>query len=81
MTLTVTKKFFQKYKPRIIKFRVYRNFQNNILTEDLLSELLNFNVEISDEGFTEIFEASNKHHLTITHLAGRNMLEAIICHL
>ena len=61
MTLTVMKKSFQKYKPRIIKFRDYRDFQNNAVREDLLSELLNFNIEISDEGFTKFFETCNKH--------------------
>ena len=69
MTFTVMKKSFQKYKPRIIKFWDYRHFQNHAFREDLLSELLNFNIEISDEGFTEFIETS------------RNMFEAIICHL
>ena len=55
------KKSFQKCKPRIIKFRDYRHFQNNAFREDLLFELLNFNTEISDKGFTEFFEACNKH--------------------
>ena len=61
MTLTVMKKSFQKYKPRIIKFRDYRHFQNNPFREDLLSELLDFSIEINDEGFTEFFETCNKH--------------------
>ena len=61
MTLNVMEKYFQKYKPRIIKFRDYRHFQNSAFREDLLSELLNFNIEISDEGFTEFFETCNKH--------------------
>ena len=61
MALTVMKKSFQKYKPRIIKFRDYRHFQNNAFREDLLSELLNFNIEISDEGFTEFCQTYNKH--------------------
>ena len=55
------KKSFQKCKPRIIIFRDYRHFQNNAFREDLLFELLNFNTEISDKGFTEFFEACNKH--------------------
>ena len=61
MILTVMKKSFQKYKPRITKFRDYGHFQNNAFREDLLPELLNFNIEISDEGFTEFFETCNKH--------------------
>ena len=61
MTLTVMKKSFQKYKPRLNKFRDYRYFQNNAFREDLLSDLLKLNTEISDEGFTELFETCNKH--------------------
>ena len=61
MTHTVMQKNFQKYKARIRKFRDYKHFQNNAVREDLLSELLNFNIEISDEGFTEFFETCNKH--------------------
>ena len=61
MTLTVTKKSFLEYKPRLIIFRDYRHSQNNAFREDLLSELLNFNIEISDEGFSEFFETRNKH--------------------
>ena len=55
------KKSFQKCKPRIIKLRDYRHFQNIAFREDLLSELLNLNIEISDEGFTEFFETCKKH--------------------
>ena len=61
ITLTVTKKSFQKDKRRIIKFRDYRHFQNNAFREDLLSELLNFIIGIRDEDFTKFFEACNKH--------------------
>ena len=55
------KKSFQKYKPRIIKLRDYRHFQSNAFREYLLCELLDFSIEISDEGFTEFFETCNKH--------------------
>ena len=55
------KKSFKKYRSRIIKFREYNHFQNNAFREDLLSELLNFNIEIIDESFMEIFETCNKH--------------------
>ena len=61
MTHTVMKKYFQKYKPRIIKFPDYKHFQNNAFREDLLCELLYFNTEIIDEDFAEFFETSNKH--------------------
>ena len=55
------KKSFKKYRSRIIKFREYNHIQNNAFREDLLSELLNFNIEIIDESFMEIFETCNKH--------------------
>ena len=44
ITLTVMKRSFQKYKPRITKFRDHRHFKNNAFREDLLSELLNLNI-------------------------------------
>ena len=46
MTFTVMKMSFQKYKFRIIKFWDHKHFQNNAFREDLLSQLLNFNIEI-----------------------------------
>ena len=61
MTFIVMEKSFQKYKPRMIKFRDYRHFQKNTFREGWLSELLNFTIEISDKGFTELFETCNKH--------------------
>ena len=51
MTLIVVERTFQKYEPRIIKFRDYTHFQNNAFRKDLLSELLTFNIERSDKGF------------------------------
>ena len=53
MTLTVKKKSLQEYK--------LKHFQSNAFREDLLSELLNVNIEKSVEGFTEFFETCNKH--------------------
>ena len=61
MTHTVMKKYFQNYKSGIIKFPDYKHFQNNAFREDLLCELLYFNTEIIEEGFTEFFETCNKH--------------------
>ena len=49
---------FQKYKPRIIKFRDFRYFESN--EEDLLSGMLNFNIEISSKRFTEFRETCSK---------------------
>ena len=60
MKTRVSLKYLVSYC-RIIKFRGYRNFHNNAFREDLLSALLNHNIEISDERFTEFFETGNKH--------------------
>ena len=60
MKTRVSLKYFVSYC-RITKFRGYRHFQNNVFREDLLSALLNHNIEISDERFTEFFETGNKH--------------------
>ena len=56
------RKSFLKYKPRIIKFWDYRHFQNNAFREDLLSETFNFNIETSDEGFTETCNKRLNYH-------------------
>ena len=55
------KKCFQKYKPIIINFQEYTHFQKNAFREDLLSKLLNFNIQIDGKSFTEFFESSNNH--------------------
>ena len=62
MTLNAMKKSFQKDKPRIIKFWDYRHFQNNAFREDLLSEIFNFNIKTSDEGFTETSNKRLNYH-------------------
>ena len=46
----------------------------------MLPELLNLNVKVSDEAFTELFKTSNKH-LEYLHFASRNMLDASILYL
>ena len=56
MVLTVLKVFYKKQKPKIIKYRKYNNFNNDMFREDLNNELLNVhlnNAELSE--FTETF--------------------------
>ena len=43
MTVTIMKASLQRLQPRIIKYRDYRYFQNDVFREELLSERLNVN--------------------------------------
>ena len=50
------KVFYKKQKPKIIQYRSYKNFDNQVFQRELNSELFNFdlnNAELSE--FTEIF--------------------------
>ena len=56
MVVTVLKVFYKKQKPKIIKYRKYSNFNNDMFQEDLNNELLNVhlnNAELSE--YTETF--------------------------
>ena len=56
MVITVMKVFYKKQKPKIIQYRSYKNFDNQIFQRELNSELLKIdlnNAELSE--FTEIF--------------------------
>ena len=39
MTLTVTRKSFKKLKPRVINYRSYKHFSNEVFRESLLEKL------------------------------------------
>ena len=52
MTVTIMKASFQRLQPRIINYRDYRRFQNDVFREELLSELLNVNIGENEEGFS-----------------------------
>ena len=43
------------------QFWDYTYFQNNAFIGNLLSEILNFNIEIKDKAFIEFFEACSKY--------------------
>ena len=45
LTLTALKVYFQKQKPKVIKYRNYKKFDNNLFRKDLLNELLSKNVQ------------------------------------
>ena len=44
LTFTVLKAYFQKQKPKVIRYRSCKKFDNNLFRHDLLNELLSKNV-------------------------------------
>ena len=45
LTFTDLKAYFQKQKPKVIKFRNHKKFDNNLFINDFLNELLSKNVQ------------------------------------
>ena len=57
LTFTVLETYFQKAKPRIIKYRVYKHFDNNEFRDELIRELSSNNMQSDDlTQFTNIFK-------------------------
>ena len=56
MTVTVSKMFFQKLKPRIINYRDYKFFDNVRYRNDLLQEISRSYLEFNDHGFSGFFD-------------------------
>ena len=48
LTLTVLQTYFQKAKPRIIKYRDYKHFDNNEFRDELIRELSSNNMQSDD---------------------------------
>ena len=67
MTLTVMKKSFKKFQPRIINYRSYTHFSNDTFRKDLLDKLSNEELVINDDELKRFCELSinilNKHAL------------------
>ena len=65
MTLTVMKKSFKKFQPRIINYRSYKHFSNDTFRKDLIDKLSNEELVINDDGMKRFCELSinilNKH--------------------
>ena len=56
MTLTVMKYYFKKQEPKIVNYRDYKKFSNDIFQQEVLSELQHRKVDSSDlENYTNIF--------------------------
>ena len=48
LTFTVLKTYFQKAKPRFIKYRDYKHFDNNEFRDELIRELSSNNMQYDD---------------------------------
>ena len=56
MVITVLKVFYRKQKPKIIQYRSYKNFDNQVFQRELNSELLKIDLNNADlSEFTETF--------------------------
>ena len=51
MVVTIMKTTFRKLKSKIINFRRYKNFSNDIFRDTLLEELLQVRINNDDDGF------------------------------
>ena len=58
MTLTVMKKSFKKFQPRIINYRSYKHFSNDTFRKDLIDKLSNEKFVINDDGLKRFCELS-----------------------
>ena len=65
MTLTVMRKSFKKYQPKIMNYRSYKNFSNEKYRETLINNLSKENFINNDDGFQRFchisLDALNKH--------------------
>ena len=65
MTLTVMKKSFKKFQPRIINYRSYKHFSSDTFRKDVIDKLSNEKFVTNDDGLKRFCELSvnilNKH--------------------
>ena len=61
MTVTIMKASFQRLQPRIINYRDYRRFQNDVFREELLSELLDVSIGENEEDFSNFLDICKKN--------------------
>ena len=76
MILTVIRKSFKKLKPRVIDYRSYKHFSNEVFRESLLEKLSQQTFAITIMGSKGFAILLLKHWISM--LRGRqNMLDAI----
>ena len=51
---------FQRFQPRIINYRQYKRFQDDLFREELLSELLELNTDENEESFSNFLNICKK---------------------
>ena len=61
MTVTIRKASFQRLQPRIINYRDYRHFQNDVFRDELLSELLDVSIVENEEDFSNFLDICKKN--------------------
>ena len=78
MTLTAMRKSFKKLKPRVINYKSYKHFSNEVSKESFLGKLSQQTLSITTMGLKSFATLLLKHWISM--LRGRqNMLEAIKC--
>ena len=70
-TLTVLKSSFAKQKPRILNCRNYKFFNNTLFRDQVLNELINSNLQMSDKGLKHFKETCLSVVNTIVSLKNR----------
>ena len=60
MTVTVMKTFSEKLQPRVVKYRDYKYFENEIFKIDLLSILGKVNKEENENEFNNFLDACKR---------------------
>ena len=78
MVVTVLKVFYKKQKPKIIQYRKYDNFNNDLFQEELNNELLNVDLNNAEwSEFTETFMSLLDKHAP----KNKNIYEQIMLNL
>ena len=79
LTFTVLKAYFQKQKPKVIIYRNYKKFDNNLFRNDLLNELLSKIVQTKHlDSFKATAQYTFDRH---AHHSKKNMLDLTRLHL
>ena len=60
MTVIAMKASFQRLQPRIINYKDYKCFQNNLFRKELLCKFLDVSIDESEEGFSILCDICKK---------------------
>ena len=56
MTITVLKMQFRKLEPKVVSYRNYKNFSNNIFLKSLNNELCKYSFSPDENGFDQFWQ-------------------------